>query len=566
MNLKKLQKTFLLTTMIISTLAVNTLARSRARSIKVLYPNGREQIAIGSLCQIKWTANGIDRINIDLLIGRRTLGSLAGNIQADKGSFSWKVGSILKDKIKPGDSYTIAITAVERKLRDASDKYFSIIPAESTPKIAPAKPITPAIRKLRPPTVKTEQQEKAPIEITSPKQYEGWATDTPHTISWNTTLPAETNVKIEIIKDDASGTTVWNTVAADTPNTGSYQWQGIPSSQYNSVSRVMKVRISTLDDSHVAVSDVFTFGKPLYLHQPSAAVTWRKGSTASLMWEVVAQLPEPLSIDLLDSNHQQTLNIAGGLSPTPKASTNKRVVHNWTIPASMDSGSYFLQVSSGNISREQAVKIDDPIVFPKSPYITITNPKAYEGWATDSQHTITWNSTLPASEKNVKIELVQTGASGIIVWQTLAASAPNTGTYTWSGIPASQYNSVSRTVMVRISTLDDSEVTVGDVFTFGHQFYFQEPAAAYTWRKGATGTIMWEIVSELPAPVSLDLLDSNHQQVLNIASGLTKIPRASTNKRQVYRWTIPSNVATGSYFIRISSGPISHEKPINIGD
>ena len=120
--------------------------------------------------------------------------------------------------------------------------------------------------------------------------------------------------------------------------------------------------------------------------------------------------------------------------------------------------------------------------------------------------------------------------------------------------------------MVRISTLDDSEVTVGDVFTFGKQFYFHEPSAAYTWKKGATGTIMWEIVSALPEPPSIDLLDSNHQQVLNIAGGLNKIPRASTNKRQVYRWTVPTNLTSGPYFIRISSGSISQEKPINIGD
>jgi hypothetical protein len=569
----KFQATILLTALIIATTITDTQARRRPESIRVLYPNGEEKIPIGSTYQIRWSANDIDRVTIQLLDVKRTVGTIARNIQADTSHYNWKVGAILKDKVKPGDNYKIVITASGQILNDESDQYFSITSADSRKKIAPLKPMTPSIRKIRPPVTaetdqqeETDEQEKLPIEITSPKQYEGWATDMQHTIAWDTTLPADTNVKIEIVQTDASGTNVFNTVTANTPNTGTYTWQGIPASQYNSVSRNLKVRISTLDDSYTALSDLFTFGKPLYLQQPKTPVTWRKGSTVSIMWEVVSQLPEPLSIDLLDSNHQQTLNIAGGLSPTPKASTNKSFLRQWTIPASLDPGSYFVQVSSGNISKEQAIKIDEPIVFPKSPHITITNPKAFDGWATDTEHTINWNSTLPASDPNVKIELVQTGASGIIVWKTLAASTPNTGTYTWSGIPSAQYNSVSRTVMVRISTLDDSEVTVGDVFTFGKQFYFQEPAAAYTWKKGSTGTIMWEMVSELPEAPSIDLLDSNHQQVLNIASGLNKIPRASTNKRQVYRWTVPTNLDSGSYFIRISSGSISEEKPINIAD
>jgi hypothetical protein len=70
----------------------------------------------------------------------------------------------------------------------------------------------------------------------------------------------------------------------------------------------------------------------------------------------------------------------------------------------------------------------------------------------------------------------------------------------------------------------------------------------------------------MPDPINLDLLDSNHQPVLNIASGLSMMPRVSTNKRAVYVWTVPASVTPGSYFIRLTCGPISQEKPINIAE
>jgi len=435
----------------------------------------------------------------------------------------------------------------------------------ATPGRRSVRPTKPSIVRPRVPRiVKPTQQSTDPLAVTSPKKYEGWGTDSKHTVKWTTTLPSTMKVKIELIQNDAAKT-LFRTLTSSALNTGSYEWEGIPASQFNSVSRGLKVKISTVDNSHTAISELFTFGKPLYLHQPAAAYTWRKGSTVTITWEVVTKLPQPFRVDLMDSNHKRTLNIVSNQSPTPKASTNKRVVYKWTIPTTVDPGSYFVKVSSGDIAVEKPIKIDEPIVLPKSPHITITKPKAYVGWGTDTAHTITWNSTLPG-HPHVKIDLVQIGASGIVSWRTIAADVPDTGSFTWQGIPASQYNSVSRGLRVRISTLDESQVTVGEIFTFGKPLYFLKPAAPYTWSKGSVGTITWEIVTEMPQPMKLDLLDSNRNQVLNIASNLNKIPRASTNKREVYRWTVPTNLTAGSYLIKLSSGSIAMEKPINIGN
>jgi hypothetical protein len=410
-----------------------------------------------------------------------------------------------------------------------------------------------------------EQPPAAPLAITSPAKYEGWVTDAKHVVQWTTSLPADTRVKIEIIRAGWDPVNVWKTIAADTVNSGSCEWQGVEAAQYSGAPSAFQVRISTLDGSTTAVSDIFLFGRPFYLHEPANAYTWRRGSQASIVWEAISPLPDPVNIDLLDSNHQLVLSIAAGLGAGPIASTSKRTITAWRIPDDLAPGSYLIRASCGPLSSEKPINIAEAIVFPVSPQITITEPKYCDGWATDVKHTIRWTSTLPP-ESRVKIELVQTGIPGIVPWRTVSADAPNTGSYEWEGITAAQLNALLACAYVRISSLDGTQVTVGAPFIIGRPLTLVEPRQAFTWRKGSNGTIAWELVCRMPDPISLDLLDSNHQPVLNIASGLSMWPRVSTNKREIYIWTVPASVTPGSYFIRLTCGSISQEKPINIAE
>jgi len=437
---------------------------------------------------------------------------------------------------------------------------------EDSPATQPAKPPARFLPRIRPieGLKGPEQPQTPPLAITSPVKYEGWATDAKHLIRWTSTLPADARVKIELIRAGSAAINVWKTVVAATSNSGSYEWQGVEAAQYSGVPSALQVRISTLDGSVAAVSDIFLFGRPLYLHEPAAPYTWRKGSQASIVWETISQLPNPLDLELLDSNREPVLRIAAGVSTVPRASTNKREVYKWLIPSDLASGYYFIRVSSGPLSKENPIHIEDAIVFPVSPQITITEPQSCDGWATDTKHTIRWNSTLPA-ESRVKIEFVQTGPAGITLWRTVSADAPNSGSYEWEGISSAQLNALSYCAYVRISTLDGTQVTVGDPFVIGRPLTLVEPKTPYIWRKGSQGTIMWELVCQMHDPLNVDLLDSNRQPVLNIANGLSVVPRVSTNKRQVYLWTIPASLTPGLYFIRLTSGSISQEKPINIG-
>lgn len=113
-------------------------------SIKVLYPNGGENLQVGQTINITWS--GLDlsspNINIYLLDEPTRMGTLIGtNIPADqKGGFSWIV-SVLRDMISdktgetinPSGRYVIAIECTDHSCTsDESDNYFTISIAESS--------------------------------------------------------------------------------------------------------------------------------------------------------------------------------------------------------------------------------------------------------------------------------------------------------------------------------------------------------------------------------------------------------------------------------------------------
>jgi len=74
------------------------------RSILVTYPNGREALEVGQTYQIKWSANGVDKVGIVLFNGKDPKW-IAKDIPASLGKHEWK--------IYPGqeysDNYWIAI-------------------------------------------------------------------------------------------------------------------------------------------------------------------------------------------------------------------------------------------------------------------------------------------------------------------------------------------------------------------------------------------------------------------------------------------------------------------------
>ena len=65
---------------------------------------------------------------------------------------------------------------------------------------------------------------------------------------------------------------------------------------------------------------------------------------------------------------------------------------------------------------------------PAAASIQVTSPNGGEKWEQGSTHPITWTAT--GSIANVRIEYSVAGSSG--PFSTIAAGAPNSGTYSWT--------------------------------------------------------------------------------------------------------------------------------------
>ena len=573
-------------------------AQTKAKSIKLLSPNGGEKIKIGALHKIRWQAKGVSgNIAIYMTYKNRTLGTIARNIKASDGFYRWKVGQVLKTRIKIADEYKIVLKTGDRNVFDQSDKYFSIIygSTKSTstliaPKTAVQKPAQgPAHRTPgRVSSGETGQegtgstagqsdqqkedtqspQDSTPqaspyINVTEPVKYVGWCPDTQYAIKWDSNLPSSQNLKIELLRKDQTGFHVWKNIASNTSNDGIYQFNGLSDSQTPVLSIGINVKVSTLDDAVSGISPLVTLGKQLKLmvSEPDTWI-WRKGSEYTIKWEQVCDLPAPLNIDLLDSNHQHALTIASALTPLATTFTNVKIKqHKWTVPSNLTPGTYYIRLSSDTLAKEKPINIGEPFAPPSSPEITITSPNQNEGWCSDIDHTIQWNSTLPPGT-NLKIDFVQsTSGGGFTVWRNITSSTPNSGsynfTYPYTGAIA---------VRTRISTLDDATSTIGDAFVYGAPLSLIQPNGLYTWRKGSNHSIVWKQVCNLPDPVTIDLLDSGHQHVMTIASGLTAQAKTDLLKQHGYVWNIPMSLTPGTYYIRASSGALSKERSFNIDE
>ncbi len=541
-------------------------APSSGVSLKVLSPNGGETLRSGDTVKVSWRASGArGRGDVLLQHAGRTVAKIAKGVNLAAGSVSWRV-NIRKPL---GGGYSIVVLSSDGKTKDQSDRPFTILAVEAgRPSGTGTTGGTPSGSGTAPtgsgesaPAGGESEQPAAPaapeIVITTPTANAAWCTNAPHEFHWTATLPAGTNVKIDLMRDN--GTTVWESVTPNTVNSGSFVWPGLTDAQFASGMIYLRPRISAADGSVSKTGGLLFFGKPLRLSKPQSTYTWRKGMQYTIQWVQLCDLPAPLDIDLLDSAHQPVLNIASGL-PVGGGSSGKSM--QWTVPTDLTPGTYYirLRTSGGQLSVEGSFHVAEPINIPVSPAITITAPSANVGWCTGEPHEFHWSSTLPAST-NVKIDLMR--GDGSTLWQSITPSTANNGSFVWSGLTEAQFASGMITVRPRISTLDNSELTVGEYLHFGKWLMLDKPKSNYTWRHGSQYTITWMQPCNLTSTVTLELLNSAHQPVSTIATGLST---SGTGSGKSYGWTVPANLAPGVYYIRVltADGLHSNEGSFNV--
>jgi hypothetical protein len=389
-----------------------------------------------------------------------------------------------------------------------------------------------------------QEEAKPTLELTQPNDQSRWCVEGTYKITWKSSLPKVTKLRIEVLRNTGVNYLV---IAANAQNTGEFVWT-IPFSKFNFGQGFWKLKISTLDGKHKVIKN-FQIGKPLLLSEPQSNRTWRKGNAYDIKWmqgcSVISDNSLKLHIDLLDGNKQFKDRIARDLSPGNQ--TNR--ILKWTVPTGIQNGTYWIRVHTdeNKYVSERSFTIADPLRSARQDDgLKLLSPNSSSACCIGSQQDIRWQSLLGENVK-LKIELLRTSFD---IFKTIAENVPNTGHFLWN-IDRQQYNFGHGLWILRLRTMDGQVVYESDRFSMGKPFMINSPKSNFTWRTGNTYTIVWMrgciMADSDNLRIKLVLLDSSRKQMLTIAESLPP-GKIGSNSR---KWTVPQNLNNGIYYIQI---------------
>ncbi|XCN71248.1 MAG: Ig-like domain-containing protein [Candidatus Electrothrix aestuarii] len=218
----------------------------------------------------------------------------------------------------------------------------------------------------------------------------------------------------------------------------------------------------------------------------------------------------------------------------------------FTLPADIRTGQHYIifyadyanKVTESRKDNNQAA-VSMPIVSAEN--ITILSPNATTSWSYNRPHTIQWQSK--TNSGTVRIDLYKK----LSFSSTIAASAANTGTFTWnvpellkaddywikitSNTYSSAYADSEHFTITRPATLTIVSPNNGELFGFG-----------------TVRNINWETSFSLSGTVNIDLYKSGAPY----RAIARNVPTVSTSTNS-YAWTVPSDLAEGTdYQIKIT--------------
>ncbi|HLK89608.1 MAG TPA: FG-GAP-like repeat-containing protein [Polyangia bacterium] len=342
---------------------------------------------------------------------------------------------------------------------------------------------------------------------------------TPSTITWIDNLPASAATLIELSRDGGGS---FETLAAGVPNTGSFAWTVTGADAAAALVRV------TVSGPALAsgVSGTFALVTPaLTVSGPADGVTAYAGTPLTIAW--TSNLP-PTGTVMIE------LSADGGASfQTLAAAVPNSGSFAWTVTGP-DTAAAQLRISTSDPALSVGVSGTFGIV---TPVVTVTGPAAGASWPIGTAQTITWTTNL-ASAPSVLVELSTDGGGS---YTTLAAAAPNTGSFAWTAVgPA------TAAAVVRVSLnggVPGSGVSAPFALS-SDALAVTAPAAGASWTIGTARSITW--TSNLPSSATVKIELSR-----NGGTSYTTLAASAPNTGS-FAWTV-SGAATSSALVRVSA-------------
>src|SRR5437870_5470008 len=442
-------------------------------SLTVTAPNGGEKWGVSTVQNITWTKTG-SIANVKLEYSRNGTFSdtvvIAASTPAAALSYAWTVPDALSTTVK------VRITDTgDATVTDASDAAFTIL---------------------------------AGFTLSAPNGGEVWTVGSSQSIAWTTggTVP---NVKLEYSTDGCS--TYPNLIIATTANTGTFGWT-VP----NNISATVRVRVSDVSNSDAfATSNTnFKIRGAFTLTAPNGGEVWTVGESRTITWTTTGTIPN-VKLEYSKDNFTTPTLIA--------ASTPNTGSFAWTVPNDI---SATVKVRVADAADSTVNDVSDAN-FKIMAAFAVSSPNGGEIWAVGATQAITW--TTSGTVANVKLEFSKDNFATTTV---IAASAPNTGTYSWI-IP----DAISATVKVRVSDPADSSANdVSDAnFKIRGGLVVSAPNGAETWIVGSAQAISWTTTGTVPN-VKLEYSTDGGVTYPNVVA-------ASAANTGSFSWTIPDNIS-----------------------
>ena len=187
------------------------------------------------------------------------------------------------------------------------------------------------------------------------------------------------------------------------------------------------------------------------LKSPVGGEYVRGGGSWAITWATTDANPDTVKIEY-------STNGAAGPWTTIASGIADAGSYTWNPVASVDSATCRIRVAAtdkvgltGSDTSESNFTIDST-----APVVVLSSPNGGEYLRGGGSWAITW-ATTDANPDTVKIEYSANGAAG--PWTTIAASAPDTGSYTWNPVASVDFN----TCRIRITATDKVGLTGSDI-------------------------------------------------------------------------------------------------------
>ena len=535
-----------------------------APKIAILFPNGSENILVGSIYYIKWNSSSVSNVKIEYSTNNGVDWSTAEQSYPSSGSYAWTVpntpSNLCKvkvsdasnqavfdesdnvfiissspyltvtspnggEKLEIGKTHEIKWTStnvdnvkLEYSMNNGNTWLIIVSSVKSTGSYTWSVPNTPSVQcKIKisdvskPSTYDLSDSVFAisyspKVAITSPNGGEALKVGTYSNITWTSMNVA--SVKLEYSVNNGVS---WSTIVESTPSTGSYSWQvaNAPSTQCRiKISDVANPEVIDLSDNTFSITE----SPAVTVISPNGGENFSIGKSETIKWT---------STNVNNVKIEYSIN--GGTNWTLITSSFQSIgSFAWTVP---NAPSNICKIRITDTSRPEVSDVSDTLfTITSAPKITVLNPNGGDTLKNNSNYEIKWSSS---NVSNVRIEY---SLNNGVDWIVVEDSYPSTGSYGWI-VP----NVSSSLCKVRITDIADQAISDESNNTFmiisAPYIKVNSPNGGEKWEIGKSYNISW--TSNNVDKVKLEYSVNNGNTWSSIVN--------STSSTGAYLWTVPAN-------------------------